>query len=205
MFQNDTAEMKGTMKMEKSMPRKNQLLMEAVSASEKASIRLREFAAATLPPEQTRTNLIFSDANITISVESTPEGFLFLQLPVMLPKRSDEDRSRYLAGLLRVAIREKYREQLPPKFGTCVLVYEHIYDLSRNRRFIDHDNMELKHCQDVLEAAFLVNDTSALCSAFQCSHRGEQDSTRIWILTPEQFPEWLEKHPECWKGTTDKM
>ena len=86
-----------------------------------------------------------------------------------------------------------------------MLVYEHIYDINRNRRFIDHDNLELKHCQDVLEAAFLANDTAALCSAFQCSHRGEQDGTRIWILLPEQFPEWLKSHPECWKSATETM
>ena len=191
--------------MKHFIPWKDQLLMEAVSASEKTSIRLREFAAATLPPEHTSPNIIVSDPSITISVGVSHEGYLSLHLPVMLPKRNDEDRSRYLAGLLRVAIREKFRDQLPPKFGACVLIYEHIYDLSRCHRFIDHDNMELKHCQDVLEAAFLINDTSALCSAFQCSHCGEQDSTRICILTPEQFPEWLENHPECWKYTTEKM
>ena len=191
--------------MKHFIPWKDQLLMEAVSASEKASIRLREYAAATLPPEQASPNIIVSDPSITISVDVSHEGYLSLHLPVMLPKRNDEDRSRYLAGLLRVAIREKFRDQLPPKFGACVLIYEHIYDLSRCRRFIDHDNMELKHCQDVLKASFLINDTSALCSAFQCSHRGERDSTRIWILTPEQFPEWLEHYPECWKGTTEKM
>ena len=86
-----------------------------------------------------------------------------------------------------------------------MLVYEHIYDISHRHRFIDHDNLELKHCQDVLEAAFLVNDTSSLCSAFQCSHRGENDSTRIWILTPEQFPEWLKCYPGCWKNGTEIM
>lgn len=80
---------------------------------------------------------------------------------------------------------------------------KHIYDLSQSRRFIDHDNLELKHCQDVLEAAFLTNATSALCSAFQCSHRDPQDSARIWILTPEQFLEWLKKHRECWNGSTE--
>lgn len=191
--------------MKSFIPRKDQLLLEAVSASEKASIRLREFAAATLLPEQTGSDVIFADTNITVSVETNREGYLSLLLPVVLPKRDDEDRSRYLAGLLREAIRQKYSNQLPPKFGVCVLVYEHIYDLGRSRRFIDHDNMELKHCQDVLEAAFLVNDTSALCLAFQCSHHGDRDSTRIWILTPEQFPEWLENHPECWKRTTEKM
>ena len=191
--------------MEKSTPRKNQLLMEAVSASEKASIQLREFAAATLPTEQTGPNVIFADTKITVSVDITREGYLVLLLPVVLPKRNDEDRSRYLAGLLRDAIRHKYSDQLPSKFSVCVLVYEHIYDQSRVHRFIDHDNMELKHCQDVLEAAFLVNDTSSLCCAFQCSHRGAHDSTRIWILTPDQFTEWLKNHPECWRGNTEKM
>lgn len=191
--------------MSNFIPRKEQLLLEAVQASEKATIQLRQFAAATLSPEQTSPDIIYADTKITPSVEITQEGYLALYLPVMLPKRNDEDRSRYLAGVLREAIRERYQDQLPPKFGTCVLVYEHIYDLSRSRRFSDHDNMELKHCQDVLEAAFLVNDTSVLCSAFQCSHHGELDSTRIWILTPEQFPEWLKNHPESWKSTAEKV
>ena len=186
--------------MSSFIPRKEQILLEAVQASEKATIRLRQFAAATLSPEQTNPDIIYADANITVSVEVTQEGYLSLRLPGMLPKRNDEDRSRYLAGVLREGIREKYRDRLPPKFGACVLVYEHIYDLGRNRRFIDHDNFELKHCQDVLEAAFLINDTAALCSAFQCSHRGETDSTSIWILTPEQFPNWLSAHPDCWKS-----
>jgi hypothetical protein len=192
--------MEGWMNMSSFIPRKEQILLEAVQASEKATIRLRQFAAATLSPEQTNPDIIYADANITVSVEVTQEGYLSLRLPGMLPKRNDEDRSRYLAGVLRKAIREKYRDRLPPKFGACVLVYEHIYDLSRNRRFIDHDNFELKHCQDVLEAAFLINDTAALCSAFQCSHRGETDSTSIWILTPEQFPNWLSAHTDCWKS-----
>ena len=192
--------MEASMNMCRFIPRKEQILLEAVQASEKATIRLRQFAAATLSPEQMSADIIYADANITVSVEVTQEGYLSLRLPGMLPKRNDEDRSRYLAGVLRKAIREKYRDRLPPKFGACVLVYEHIYDLSRNRRFIDHDNFELKHCQDVLEAAFLINDTAALCSAFQCSHRGETDSTCIWILTPEQFQEWLSAHGDCWKS-----
>ena len=122
-----------------------------------------------------------------------------------MPRRDDADRSRFLAGLLRDAIRRAFPEHDHPKFRACVLVYEHIYDIGRSRRFTDHDNLELKHCQDVLEAAFLTNDTAALCSAFQCSHRGEQDGTRIWILPPEQFPEWLKNHPECWHSTTENV
>ena len=184
--------------------KKEQALLEAVQSAETAAIRLRQYAAAELTGRQSATSVSGEAKDIT-SVEFTTEGWLSLLLPAMLPKRADGDRSRFLASLLRDAIRREYQEALLPKFRTCVLVYEHIYDISRSRRFIDHDNLELKHCQDVLEAAFLVNDTSSLCSAFQCSHHGENDSTRIWILTPEQFPGWLKHYPECWKSSTEIM
>lgn len=185
--------------------KKEQALWKAVQSVEKAAIRLRQYAAAELTVDWMAVSPASGGTGNSAKVEVTPEGWLSLLLPVMLPKRTDGDRSRFLAGLLRDAIRREYREKLPPKFIACVLVYEHIYGISRSHRFIDHDNLELKHCQDVLEAAFLVNDTSSFCSAFQCSHRGEMDSTRIWVLTQEQFPEWLKLHPECWKSSTEIM
>lgn len=184
---------------------REQLLLDAVQSAENAAIQLRQYAAAVLEPVQTVPGNVFSDNSQASVVEITLEGWLVASLPGMMPRRDDADRSRFLAGLLRDAIRRAFPEHDHPKFRACVLVYEHIYDISHSRRFIDHDNLEPKHCQDVLEAAFLTNDTAALCSAFQCSHRGEQDGTRIWILLPEQFPEWLKSYPECWKSTTENM
>lgn len=184
---------------------REQLLLDAVQSAENAAIQLRQYAAAVLEPEQTVPGVSVSGNNHAALVKIAPEGWLIASLPGMMPRRDDADRSRFLAGLLRDAIRRAFPEHDHPKFRACVLVYEHIYDISRSRRFTDHDNLELKHCQDVLEAAFLTNDTAALCSAFQCSHRGEQDGTRIWILPPEQFPEWLKNHPECWHSTTENV
>ena len=186
-------------------PRRDQILLNAVRSAENTAIHLRQYAAAVLEPVQTVPGDAFSDNSQASVVEITLEGWLVASLPGMMPRRDDADRSRFLAGLLRDAIRRTFPEHDQPKFHACVLVYEHIYDISRSRRFTDHDNLELKHCQDVLEAAFLTNDTAALCSAFQCSHSGDQDGTRIWILPPEQFPEWLKNHPECWNGTTENM
>ena len=180
------------------------LLLEAVCSAEGAAIQLRQYAAATLPPLWELSE-ISGDTDLPASIEVAAEGWLRIELPCVMPRREDNDRSRFLAGLLRNVIHRAFPKHNQPRFHICVLVYEHIYDLSQSRRFIDHDNLELKHCQDALEAAFLTNDTSALCSAFQCSHRGAQDSTRIWILTPEQFPEWLERHSECWNGSAKNM
>ena len=184
---------------------RDQILLNAVRSAEDAAIQLRQYAAAVLEPVQAGPGDMFSDNSQVTVIEITSEGWLAASLPGMMPRRDDADRSRFLAGLLRDAIRRAFPEHDQPKFRACVLVYEHIYDISHSRRFIDHDNLELKHCQDVLEAAFLTNDTAALCSAFQCSHWGEQDGTRIWILPPEQFPKWLKSHPECWNGTTETM
>ena len=201
--QYDIAKMKGPFEMNTiSFFRNEDQLLDAVRSAENAAIHLRQYAAAVLEPVQTVPEVVFSDNSQAAVVEITPESWLATSLPGIMPRRDDADRSRFLAGLLRDAIHRTFPQHDQPKFRACVLVYEHIYDISRSRRFIDHDNLELKHCQDVLEAAFLTNDTAALCSAFQCSHRGEQDGTRIWILPPEQFPEWLKNHPECWNGTT---
>lgn len=184
---------------------REQFLLDAVRSAEDAAIQLRQYAAAVLEPVQAVPGDAFSDNSQAAVVRITPEGWLAASLPGIMPRRDDADRSRFLAGLLRTTVHRAFSEHDQPKFRACVLVYEHIYDISRSRRFIDHDNLELKHCQDVLEASFLSNDTAALCSAFQCSHRGEQDGTRIWILPPEQFPEWLKNHPECWSSTTETM
>ena len=169
-------------------------LLQAVQDAEAAVTQLRRFAASFLLM-QSRRSTPGTNATTIASVKSTEEGWLLISLPVMLPRRGEKDRARFLDEPLRAAIRCYCQDRALPKFQTCVLVYEHIYDAAYPRRRVtDHDNLELKHCQDVLEAAFLANDTGSLCSVFQCSHPGEEPGTRIWILTPEQFEIWLRKH-----------
>lgn len=184
--------------MEFEYPRWDNMLLSAVQEAESAAILLRRYAAVVLPPESKDRG--FGPApDVPIDIQLTPEGWLTVTLPEVLPKRDKGDRAAFLRFHLQRAL-VPFREANPAlRFHCCVLVYEFIYDQARNRRFIDHDNLELKHCQDVLETAFLINDTSSLCCAFQCSHRGEKDATRIWILDPEQFLDWLETHGECWR------
>ena len=169
-------------------------LLQAVQDAEAAVTQLRHFAASFLLMQNRRSTPGTNTTTIA-SVKSTEEGWLLISLPVILPRRGEKDRARFLDEPLRAAIRRYCQDRALPKFQTCVLVYEQIYDAAYPRRRVtDHDNLELKHCQDVLEAAFLANDTASLCSVFQCSHPGEEVGTRIWILTPEQFEIWLGKH-----------
>ena len=174
-------------------------LLQAVQDAEAAVTQLRHFAASFLLMQNRRSTPGTNTTTIA-SVKSTEEGWLLISLPVILPRRGEKDRARFLDEPLRAAIRCYCQDRALPKFQTCVLVYEHIYDAAYPRRRVtDHDNLELKHCQDVLEAAFLANDTASLCSVFQCSHPGEDPGTRIWILTPEQFEIWLSKRKSTWE------
>ena len=178
-------------------------LLQAVQDAESAVTGLRRFAASFLLMQNRRSTPGTNTATIA-SVENTEEGWLLISLPVMLPRRGGKDRARFLDEPLRAAIRRYCQGRPLPKFQTCVLVYEQIYDAAYPRRRVtDHDNLELKHCQDVLEAAFLANDTASLCSVFQCSHPGEEVGTRIWILTPEQFEIWLGKHKTSWQKSQE--
>ena len=178
-------------------------LLQAVQDAEAAVTQLRRFAASFLLM-QNRRSMPGTNTTTIASVKSTEEGWLLISLPVILPRRGEKDRARFLDEPLRASIRCYCQDRALPKFQTCVLVYEHIYDAAYPRRRVtDHDNLELKHCQDVLEAAFLANDTASLCSVFQCSHPGEEVGTRIWILTPEQFEIWLGKHKTSWQKSQE--
>ena len=178
-------------------------LLQAVQDAEAAVTQLRHFAASFLLMQNRRSTPGTNTTTIA-SVKSTEEGCLLISLPVILPRRCEKVRARFLDEPLRAAIRCYCQDRALPKFQTCVLVYEHIYDAAYPRRRVtDHDNLELKHCQDVLEAAFLANDTASLCSVFQCSHPGEEVGTRIWILTPEQFEIWLGKHKTSWQKSQE--
>ena len=178
-------------------------LLQAVQDAAAAVTQLRHFAASFLLMQNRRSTPGTNTTTIA-SVKSTEEGWLLISLPVILPRRGEKDRARFLDEPLRAAIRCYCQDRALPKFQTCVLVYEHIYDAAYPRRRVtDHDNLELKHCQDVLEAAFLANDTASLCSVFQCSHPGEEVGTRIWILTPEQFEIWLGKHKTSWQKSQE--
>lgn len=185
---------------ERIYTRYEQDLLQAVQEAERSAIHLRQYASMALHPFMwgAPAEVIPS---VAAQVELSPEGWLAISLPVMLPRRGEKDRARFLEEPLRVAISSYFRDKPAPRFQSCVMVYEHIYAADSRKRVTDHDNLELKHCQDLLEAAFLTNDSALLCSTFQCSHHGKNDSTRIWILSAEQFAKWLETHADFWRST----
>lgn len=72
------------------------ILLETVRSAEDATIQLRQYAAATLPPVWEIPE-ISGDASFPVSIEITAEGWLRMELPCVMPRRKDNDRSRLLA------------------------------------------------------------------------------------------------------------
>ena len=179
-------------------------LLDALRDVEAAAMSIRQVAAFALlsRPNRSLPRTACGDDSLIAHFEESPEGWLCLTLPVMLPHRKEGDKALFLLEPIRDAVDVFYGDRPRPHFDRCVLAYEHIYAVGTQRRHVtDHDNLELKHCQDLLESLFLTNDSAHYCAAFQCSHAGSSHATHIWILTPEQFPEWLKTHEIYWKST----
>ena len=105
------------------------MLLEAVRSAEDTAIQLRQYAAATLPPVWELSE-ISGDADLSAAIEITAEGWLKVELPCVMPRREDNDRSRFLAGLLRNAIYRAFPKHDQPRFRTSVRVYHHSYERS---------------------------------------------------------------------------
>lgn len=110
------------------------ILLEAVRSAEDAAIQLRQYAAATLPPVWELSE-ISGDAGFPVSIEITAEGWLRMELPCVMPRREDNDRSRLLAGLLRNAIHRAFPKHDQPRFYTCVNPHSRLIRFSKNSSF----------------------------------------------------------------------
>ncbi|MBE6069896.1 MAG: hypothetical protein E7211_19710 [Clostridium lundense] len=157
-------------------------LLQALHDAETAAVSIRRVATSALlnSPYRSLPGAACGDHPIAARIEETQEGWLCLTLPVMLPHRKKDDKARFLIEPIYAAARAYYDGRPMPRFAHCVIAYEHIYARGTQRRHVtDHDNLELKHCQDAIESLFLTNDSAHYCAAFQCSHEGGTAATRI--------------------------
>ena len=85
--------------MNQNISRRDEILLEAVRSAEETALQLRSYAAATMrvPNECTYESEL---PYLPVQVEVTLEGWVLAVLPVILPRRTDGDRSRFLASSL---------------------------------------------------------------------------------------------------------
>lgn len=162
-----------------------------VRVAESTTIQLRNLATRTLRPDPSPFyEAVASELGIKVTEE---HDWIKITVPAILPKRSNRDNASYITHPLRDALLAFQRENPIERFGECAICIAHCYDASLGeRRVRDYDNIETKRFLDVIEAAFLTNDSGLLCSVLQTTVMEECDRTVFFLMTPGKLPKWLE-------------
>jgi hypothetical protein len=166
------------------------------------SLRLAKYAeraallARTLPVNTNRP-CAFMDVqelmenNIPVDIGFTAEGWFYVKLPTLLPKKEFNSRS-YIRAYLYPALQRFFDEHDAVRYDDAVLVFRHVYDRSRpERRMRDHDNIEVNTVSDAIALFVLADDSPAFCSHYYCSAEGSADFTQVYVVPHADFPHWL--------------
>ena len=176
-------------------------MMSLERQAETATVKLREITARTVEAD---TSAVYSEiaSVLGISVEECSD-WLKISVPAILPKKYSKDNVTFLMRPLRHALVEFQRENALPRFGECVICIVHCYDVALGEsRVRDYDNIETKRYLDVIESAFLTNDSGRLCTVLQTTAMAEKDRTVFYVMPPQRLKKWVEKQ---WGEDTENV
>ena len=121
----------------------------------------------------------------------TKEGWFSLRMPMLLPKK-ESGSAAYVRMLLLPALRRFFQGRQPLRISPCVLVYRHVYAKDRpDRALRDHDNIETNMASDCVALYAMEDDSPAACSHYECSAKGTEERTEIYVVPEGEFAKWL--------------
>jgi hypothetical protein len=160
-------------------------------AAEKLTLTARQLPAYTGNPQaQKMCNQIIAD-NVPVNIGFTPEGWFGVNIPTLLPKKQ-KGSVDYIRDYLYLAMKNFFRGKNPVRYTDCVLTYRHIYRRDRpERRYRDHDNIEINAVTDIIALYVLYDDSPLHCSHYYCSAPGDDNWTEIMVVPQKEFGTWL--------------
>jgi hypothetical protein len=127
----------------------------------------------------------------TVNMGFTEEGWFCVRLPALLP-RKNHGSPAYVAEPLYPAMARFWRGKPPSRYPDNVVVFRHVYDRKRpERRYRDHDNIELSMVLDIVALYVMTDDSPMRCRHFYCSAPGSEDRTEVYVVPREEFVEWV--------------
>jgi len=130
---------------------------------------------------------------IPVQINITEEGWFFVIIPALLPKKNKGSPS-YIRSYLYPAMHRFFYKKEPVCYQDCVLIYKHVYDKNRpERQYRDHDNIELNMVTDIVAFYVMKDDTPLRCFHYYCSIQGDIESTEVYVVPQNEFQTWLEK------------
>ena len=135
------------------------------------------------------TEVILETAGVNIKM--TEQGWFYVKLPTLLPKKEIGNKD-YIRSLLYPALKNYFKGKKPLYYKNCIIIFKHVYDKSiPERKWRDHDNIEVNMVTDSLAMYMMKDDNPAVCSHFYCSASGEEDYTEVFVLPKKDFVKWL--------------
>lgn len=178
------------------------LSTDAALRAENITCRLRHLIYSTT---NIKKEEYLSSASTMQGIEITCEDEIFkITLPCLLPKRKQKQGTEFLLDPFTNALTQYAKDHAMPQMQHCVVCFSHVYDKTLpERRIRDYDNLELKQYLDVAASFILSDDSGLLCDAYNTTELGEQDCTRIFIMSGERFPDWLDARQNALRSITD--
>ena len=160
-------------------------------SAEKLTLTARQLPAYTGNPQaQKMCNQIIAD-NVPVNIGFTPESWFGVVIPTLLPKKQ-KGSVDYIRDYLYLAMKEFFRGKNPVRYTDCVLIYRHVYRRDRpERRYRDHDNIEINAVTDIIALYVLYDDSPLHCSHYYCSAPGDDNRTEILVVPQKEFGTWL--------------
>ena len=161
--------------------------------AENNTVQLRNLAARTAHAQRIP---FYAELATELGIEVREEhDWIVITVPAVLPNRGKKEITQFITHPLRNSIIDFQRENRVERFSSCVICIVHSYDEALGlRRVRDYDNIETKRYLDVIESGFLTNDSGLLCSVFQTTQISDKDMTCFYLMTPDRFGKWIEKH-----------
>ncbi len=130
-----------------------------------------------------------------IMIGYTPEGWFRLEIPALLPKKSKSGNVNYIRAPLLRALSTFFSANPRGDFCKSVIAYRHIYDRATpERRWRDHDNIEVNFVSDAVALFMLPDDSPQWCSHFYCSAAGDVNRTEVYVVPQTDFERWLRRY-----------
>lgn len=159
--------------------------------SEKMTLMARALPAYTGNPQAQFDIDNIVEENVPVEIGFTVEGWFCIRLPFLLPKK-ETGSANYIRGILYPALKNFFRDRDPIRYPESVIIFRHVYDKGRpERRYRDHDNIEVNMVSDTVAMYVLNDDAPMCCNHFYCSAASARERTEVYVVPTEDFTQWL--------------
>ena len=179
----------------KSMELAYAMALKLAEESEKLTLLTRALPAYTGNPRALQDVDAVAAESVPIEAGFTIEGWFCIRLPLLLPKK-ERGSASYIRGILYPALRNFFQGKAPVRYPESIMIFRHVYEKGRpERRYRDHDNIEINMVSDTVAMYVLTDDAPPCCDHFYCSAASTQERTEVYVVPARDFPQWLVLEP----------